>query len=177
MTYTLHYTSADGPGNSTWSVYREQYPDGTDVPIEGTQEHISQWPNQKAAEAEMLRLSQEYWRGRPRALPRIVNDDLPHIVYFHSETRTNFLWTGRIGDPIEVEEGYAGAPVVHHIEVPHMLSMTVLNGGTPPLVLRRFKDACQDWLVRDFEEEQHEQGANWGDRFSATRHIPLEGSE
>lgn len=150
MTYRLHYTSADGTDEGTWSVYREEYPDrNTDVPIEGTQEHVSTWPTEKEAEAEMLRLQQEYWRGQPRALPRIVNDDIPHIAYYNKDFHTNFLWTGRINDPIEVEEGEPAEPVTHHIEDHHALDVCVLNGGSPPLVLHQFKDACQAWLVRD----------------------------
>lgn len=58
MTYTLHYISADGPEpDSTWSVYREQYESiDSEVPIDGTQEHVSQHANQTEADAEAVRL-------------------------------------------------------------------------------------------------------------------------
>lgn len=40
--YTLHYASADGPGDATWSVYREQYASIEDEdPIDGSQEYVS----------------------------------------------------------------------------------------------------------------------------------------
>lgn len=61
MTHTLHYISADGPGDAaTWSVYREQYvsPDAEE-PIDGSQEHVSSHPSEDAANAESERLQRE----------------------------------------------------------------------------------------------------------------------
>lgn len=56
-THTLHYWSDDGTAAGTWSVYREQYASvDTDVPIDGTQEHVSQHASEVEAEAEAHRL-------------------------------------------------------------------------------------------------------------------------
>jgi hypothetical protein len=58
MTYTLHYISADAPGDSaTWSVYREEYVSiDHDEPIDGSQKHVSTHPTEDEANAEAHRL-------------------------------------------------------------------------------------------------------------------------
>lgn len=59
-TYTVHYTSADGPGeDSTWSVYREEYPSPeAHSPIDGSQEHVSTHATQAEADREAARLQE-----------------------------------------------------------------------------------------------------------------------
>ena len=56
--YTLHYISADAPGDeATWSVYRERYISRDhDEPIDGSQEHISTHATEAEADAEARRL-------------------------------------------------------------------------------------------------------------------------
>lgn len=66
MTYLLHYTSADRPGDdSPWSVYSELYvhPEDND-PIEGTARLVSTHPTEAEADAEARRL-----QGITRWLP------------------------------------------------------------------------------------------------------------
>jgi hypothetical protein len=58
--YVLHYTSDDGTPEGRWSVYREQYRTFEDEePIDGTQEWVSSWPTEDAADAEANRLQRE----------------------------------------------------------------------------------------------------------------------
>jgi hypothetical protein len=63
--YVLHYISQDVPDHGgeplpTWSVYKERYRKQEDeVPIDGTQEHISSHPDEATAQQEASRLQEE----------------------------------------------------------------------------------------------------------------------
>lgn len=48
MTYTLHYTSADGPeSDASWSVYSEEYETiDSPEPIPGSTKHIASLPTE-----------------------------------------------------------------------------------------------------------------------------------
>lgn len=64
MTYTLFYTSADGPGeNATWSVYSEQYENiMSPEPINGSQEKIWTYPTEQEANDAASRYQRESYR-------------------------------------------------------------------------------------------------------------------
>lgn len=64
MTYVLHYTSADGPGeDATWSVYREEYESiAAEEPIEGSQVKVSTHPSEDEADTRAIRLQRESYR-------------------------------------------------------------------------------------------------------------------
>lgn len=90
-------------------------------------------------------------RTEPTGLPRLADDNVPHLALFDRASGTNFKWDGNIEHPIEVEGGYSDAPVTHHIEVPHHLIMLGLNGASLPNMLHTFANVCRAWIERDLE--------------------------
>src|SRR5690606_7809848 len=90
--YVLHYTSADGPGESTWSVYREWYESpASEEPIEGSQTFVSTHATESEADAEARRLQ--------RLVVQNNNNGGKAMGFFEEESCETCEEAGREYDP------------------------------------------------------------------------------
>lgn len=76
---------------------------------------------------------------------RTTGDDRPRLTYFISATQLSFHWGGQIGDPIEIEWGGDGEPVIDFIRV--YGSLTLRNMSSPSELLAWFKAICDEWAA------------------------------
>lgn len=76
----------------------------------------------------------------PSASGETVRDGIPHLAYYHPRERLSFVWNGGPSDPIEVEDGGYGGPLIATLDASESDGFVTLPG-----ILEWFQKTCDAW--------------------------------
>ena len=81
-------------------------------------------------------------------------DGVPHLAYFNKEFNLSFVWSGQVGEPIDICPGGYGEPAVHQIL---MDTGQALKEASIHDWLAWFRGVCEEWIdtnLKGFSDQQ-----------------------